>query len=76
MFQLQHVNTKMAEGVIPGTSEIALSIVLLRCIALSPLFCTPILKPDVDNIFLEMETMCQLLAGCLGGVIVNNENTL
>ncbi len=76
MFQLQHVNTEMAEGGILGTSEIALSIVLLRCIALSPLFCTPILKPNADNIFLEVEILCQLLTGCLGGVIVDNENTL
>ncbi len=76
MFQLHYVNTKMAEGAILGTSEIALSIVLLRCMALPPLFCTPILKPYVDNIFLEVKTLCQLLAGCLGGVIVDNENTL
>ncbi len=76
MFQLQYVNTKMAEGAIPGTSEVALSIVLLRCIALPPLFCTPILKPNADNIFLEMKILCQLLAGCLGGVVVDNENTL
>ncbi len=76
MFQLQYVNTKMAEGAVLGTSEFALSIVLLRCIALSPLFCTPVLKPDIDNIFLEVKTLCQLLASCLGGVIVDNENTL
>ncbi len=76
MFQLHYVNTKMAEGAILGTSEIALSIVLLRCIALPPLFCTPILKPDVDNIFLQVEILCQLLASCLGGVIIDNENTL
>ncbi len=76
MFQLQHVNTKMAEGAIPGTSEIAMSIMLMRRIALPPVFCTPILKPDVDNIFLQVEILCQLLAVCLGGVVVDNKNTL
>ncbi len=76
MFQLQHVNTEMAEGGILGTSELATSIVLLCRIALPPLFCTPILKPDVDNLFLQVEILCQLLTGCLGGVFVDNENTL
>ncbi len=76
MFQLHYVNTKMAEGGILGTSEIALSIVLLRRIALSPLFCTPVLKPDVDNIFLEVKILCQLLAICIGWLVTDTENVL
>ncbi len=70
MFQLQCVNTKVAEGGILGTSE------LLRRIALSPLFCTPVLKPDVDNILLEVKILCPLLASSLGWIIIDNENTL
>ncbi len=58
LFQFQFVNIKMAEGGILGTSELATSIVLLRRIALFSLFCTPVLKPDVDNIFLEVKILC------------------
>ncbi len=58
MFQFQFVNTTIAEGGIFGTPGIALPIALLWPIALPPLFCMPILKPDVDNIFLEVKILC------------------